>query len=107
MNWELLTVALMAGAANWAFRALPILARDTARPDAHWLHIVTNCKPTANPANPNYTVFFADHRLTSHATSKPTGTPKTPAEFGWMLHHRPPPATSPRAERSVSVLTSM
>lgn len=27
MSWELLTVALMAGAANWCFRALPILAR--------------------------------------------------------------------------------
>lgn len=25
MSWELLTVALIAGAANWAFRALPIL----------------------------------------------------------------------------------
>ncbi len=27
MNWELLTVAVMAGVANWCFRALPILAR--------------------------------------------------------------------------------
>ena len=27
MSWDLLTVALLAGAANWAFRALPILAR--------------------------------------------------------------------------------
>lgn len=27
MNWELLTVACMAGVANWCFRALPILAR--------------------------------------------------------------------------------
>lgn len=27
MSWELLTVAVMAGLANWAFRALPILAR--------------------------------------------------------------------------------
>lgn len=27
MNWDLLTVALIAGAANWAFRALPILLR--------------------------------------------------------------------------------
>lgn len=27
MSWELLTVALMAGVANWCFRALPIMAR--------------------------------------------------------------------------------
>jgi hypothetical protein len=27
MNWELLTLALLAGAANWAFRALPVIAR--------------------------------------------------------------------------------
>jgi branched-subunit amino acid transport protein len=27
MNWELMTVAILAGAANWAFRALPILVR--------------------------------------------------------------------------------
>lgn len=27
MNWELFAVASLAGAANWAFRALPILAR--------------------------------------------------------------------------------
>jgi hypothetical protein len=27
MNWELLTVALLAGAANWMFRVLPTLAR--------------------------------------------------------------------------------
>ena len=25
MNWELLAVALLAGAANWAFRVLPTL----------------------------------------------------------------------------------
>lgn len=28
MNWDLLTVAVIAGAANWAFRALPVLARS-------------------------------------------------------------------------------
>ena len=28
MNWELLAIALMAGAANWAFRVLPTLARS-------------------------------------------------------------------------------
>lgn len=27
MNWDLLTVAVLAGAANWAFRALPVIAR--------------------------------------------------------------------------------
>lgn len=27
MNWDLLTVAVLAGAANWAFRAVPIIAR--------------------------------------------------------------------------------
>lgn len=27
MNWELLAVAVMAGAANWVFRVLPTLAR--------------------------------------------------------------------------------
>jgi Branched-chain amino acid transport protein (AzlD) len=27
MTWDLLTVAVLAGTANWAFRALPILAR--------------------------------------------------------------------------------
>jgi Branched-chain amino acid transport protein (AzlD) len=27
MNWDLLFVALLAGAANWAFRVLPTLAR--------------------------------------------------------------------------------
>ncbi|MFZ1348301.1 MAG: AzlD domain-containing protein [Tabrizicola sp.] len=37
MSWELLTVALMAGAANWAFRALPILARMERVAAAGWL----------------------------------------------------------------------
>jgi hypothetical protein len=27
MNWELLTVAVLAGAANWLFRVIPTLAR--------------------------------------------------------------------------------
>jgi branched-subunit amino acid transport protein len=31
MNWDLLTVALLAGAANWAFRVLPMLARADQR----------------------------------------------------------------------------
>jgi hypothetical protein len=37
MNWELLTVAVIAGAANWAFRALPILARMDRMPAGGWL----------------------------------------------------------------------
>jgi branched-subunit amino acid transport protein len=37
MNWELLTVALLAGAANWAFRALPILARMDRMAVGGWL----------------------------------------------------------------------
>jgi hypothetical protein len=37
MNWELLTVALMAGAANWAFRTLPILARMERMAAGGWL----------------------------------------------------------------------
>ena len=37
MNWDLLTVALMAGAANWAFRALPIIARTERLATSGWL----------------------------------------------------------------------
>ena len=37
MNWELLTVALLAGAANWVFRALPILARTDRLAAGGWL----------------------------------------------------------------------
>jgi branched-subunit amino acid transport protein len=37
MNWELLTVALMAGAANWAFRVLPTLARTDRLAPGGWL----------------------------------------------------------------------
>ena len=37
MSWELLTVALMAGAANWCFRALPILARTGRATAGGWL----------------------------------------------------------------------
>ena len=37
MNWDLLTVALMAGAANWAFRALPIIARTERMATSGWL----------------------------------------------------------------------
>jgi Branched-chain amino acid transport protein (AzlD) len=36
MNGELLTVALLAGAANWAFRALPILARTDRIAGGGW-----------------------------------------------------------------------
>ena len=37
MSWELLTVALMAGIANWCFRALPILARNGRATAGGWL----------------------------------------------------------------------
>jgi branched-subunit amino acid transport protein len=37
MNPDLLTVALMAGAANWAFRALPILLRTDRMAAGGWL----------------------------------------------------------------------
>lgn len=37
MNFELLTVALMAGAANWAFRVLPTLARTDRLTPGGWL----------------------------------------------------------------------
>lgn len=37
MSWELLTVALMAGVANWCFRALPILARTGRATAGGWL----------------------------------------------------------------------
>jgi branched-subunit amino acid transport protein len=37
MNWELLTVALMAGVANWAFRALPVIARTDRLAAGGWL----------------------------------------------------------------------
>lgn len=37
MNWDLLTVAVMVGAANWAFRALPILARTDRMSAGGWL----------------------------------------------------------------------
>ena len=37
MNWELLAVALMAGAANWAFRVLPTLARSDRLTSGGWL----------------------------------------------------------------------
>ena len=37
MNWDLLTVAIMVGAANWAFRALPILARTGRLAAGGWL----------------------------------------------------------------------
>ena len=37
MNTELLTVALLAGAANWAFRALPVLLRTDRMAAGGWL----------------------------------------------------------------------
>lgn len=37
MNWDLFAVACLAGAANWAFRALPILARTDRIATAGWL----------------------------------------------------------------------
>ena len=37
MNWDLLTVALMAGAANWAFRALPVITRSDRMAAGGWL----------------------------------------------------------------------
>jgi hypothetical protein len=37
MNGELLTVALMAGAANWAFRVLPVLSRTDRMAARGWL----------------------------------------------------------------------
>jgi Branched-chain amino acid transport protein (AzlD) len=37
MSWQLLTVALMAGAANWGFRALPILTRMERLAEGGWL----------------------------------------------------------------------
>lgn len=37
MNTDLLTVALLAGAANWAFRVLPTLARTDRRAPGGWL----------------------------------------------------------------------
>lgn len=37
MNWDLLIVAVLAGAANWAFRALPIFARMDRVAVGGWL----------------------------------------------------------------------
>ena len=37
MNWELLTVAVLAGGANWAFRVLPTLARTDRLTPGGWL----------------------------------------------------------------------
>lgn len=37
MSWELLTVALLAGVANWCFRALPILAQQGRATAGGWL----------------------------------------------------------------------
>lgn len=37
MSWELLTVAVMTGVANWAFRALPVIARADRIAAGGWL----------------------------------------------------------------------
>lgn len=37
MNWNLLAVALLAGGANWAFRALPVMARSDRLAAGGWL----------------------------------------------------------------------
>ena len=37
MNLDLLTVALLAGAANWAFRALPVILRSDRMAASGWL----------------------------------------------------------------------
>lgn len=37
MSWSLLTVALLAGVANWAFRALPVMARTDRLAAGGWL----------------------------------------------------------------------
>jgi branched-subunit amino acid transport protein len=37
MNWDLLTVAVLAGAANWAFRALPVITRSDRMAVGGWL----------------------------------------------------------------------
>ena len=37
MNWDLLAVALLAGAANWAFRALPVITRSDRMAAGGWL----------------------------------------------------------------------
>ncbi|WP_137110064.1 AzlD domain-containing protein [Rhodobacter sp. SY28-1] len=37
MNWDLLTVAVLAGAANWAFRALPVITRSDRMAAGGWL----------------------------------------------------------------------
>ncbi|MBY0349596.1 AzlD domain-containing protein [Tabrizicola sp.] len=40
MTWDLLVVAVLAGAANWVFRALPILARTDRTVAGGWLERV-------------------------------------------------------------------
>ncbi|NHB77857.1 AzlD domain-containing protein [Rhodobacter calidifons] len=37
MNGDLLTVALLAGAANWVFRALPVITRSDRMAPGGWL----------------------------------------------------------------------
>jgi branched-subunit amino acid transport protein len=37
MNWDLMIVALLAGAANWAFRALPIMVQTDRLGALGWL----------------------------------------------------------------------
>lgn len=37
MTWDLMTVAILTGAANWAFRALPVIARTDRLAAGGWL----------------------------------------------------------------------
>jgi branched-subunit amino acid transport protein len=37
VNWDLMSVALLAGAANWAFRVLPVIARTDRLAAGGWL----------------------------------------------------------------------
>ncbi len=47
MSWELLAVACLAGAANWAFRALPVIARTDRLAAGGWLE---RCLSATGPA---------------------------------------------------------
>ena len=47
------------------------------------------------------------HQLTSAATQKPVGTPKTPAEIGWMPNHSPSASTQLGSARIAATCESM
>jgi branched-subunit amino acid transport protein len=38
MSWDVIGIALLAGAATWVFRVLPTLARTDRLPAESWLH---------------------------------------------------------------------